>query len=156
MSELVQTYIDRAGWPPGPWDDEPDRVFWYDETTGLPCIVKRQERTGHLCGYVGVPMSHPWVQQHEADEYAYMGLLDVHGGCTYARPCDGDQELGVCHLPAPGDPDEVFWFGFDMRHAWDLSPNDPMPIMPDQTYRDMAYVRGECRSAAQQAKAAEL
>jgi hypothetical protein len=33
--------VDRTGWPPGPWDDEPDRIEWIDEATGQPCLMRR-------------------------------------------------------------------------------------------------------------------
>lgn len=50
--------IDKAGWGPGPWQDEPDKKQWQDEETGLPCLIVRGP-SGALCGYVGVSESHP-------------------------------------------------------------------------------------------------
>ena len=44
--------------------------------------------------------------------------VEVHGGLTYAGECSGS----ICHVPKPGEPDNVFWFGFDCAHAYDLSP----------------------------------
>lgn len=42
--------VDKTGWPPGPWHDEPD---WQDfEAHGLECRVMRHPQHGHLCGYV--------------------------------------------------------------------------------------------------------
>jgi hypothetical protein len=41
--------VDKSWWPRGPWDDEPDKVQWPDEATGLPCMVKRGP-VGSFCG----------------------------------------------------------------------------------------------------------
>ena len=49
----------RENWVDGPWRDEPDKVIWTDPETGLDCMILRN-RTGVLCGYVGVPSTHPW------------------------------------------------------------------------------------------------
>ena len=58
--ELIQTFIDRSDWLPGPWDDEPDRVEWRDEATGLPCLLRRGSPfIGVWCGYVALPPDHP-------------------------------------------------------------------------------------------------
>lgn len=58
-TEKTETFIDRTGWPSGPWDDEPDRVEWRDEATGLPCLALRNDMFGSWCGYVAVPPGHP-------------------------------------------------------------------------------------------------
>jgi hypothetical protein len=50
--------IDKTLWPRGEWDDEPDKMQWQDEATGLPCLIVRGP-VGALCGYVGVPEGHP-------------------------------------------------------------------------------------------------
>jgi hypothetical protein len=44
--------------------------------------------------------------------------LDVHGGITYSGHCQGD----ICHKPAPGESDEVWWIGFDCAHFFDVLP----------------------------------
>jgi hypothetical protein len=46
-------------WPAGPWLEEPDKIQWIDEATGLDCLIVRQSESGHLCGYAGVPPGHP-------------------------------------------------------------------------------------------------
>lgn len=56
--------VDRTDWPSGPWDDEPDRLEWRDEATGLPSLVVRNVTTGSLCGYVGVHTGHPLFALH--------------------------------------------------------------------------------------------
>lgn len=210
--------VDKSGWGPGPWNDEPDKRQWQDEATGLPCLIVRGP-VGALCGYVGVPPDHPayglspsgapapeyeayhdavreqmretfkekrGAENHEAVREALMALpeppakvpdigdrveeIDVHGGLTYAAGCSGH----ICHVPAEGEPDNVWWFGFDCAHAGDLCPQMEMarkgfkhlmPSLPPEleaamekmdmrdVYRDAAYVAAECASLAKQLKA---
>lgn len=49
---------DKKAWGHGPWQDEPDKISWVDEATGLDCLIVRNHG-GALCGYVGVPETHP-------------------------------------------------------------------------------------------------
>ena len=49
--------IDKSTWPAGPWNEEPDEVFWIDEETGYGCLALRRQVTG-WCGYVGIPRDH--------------------------------------------------------------------------------------------------
>lgn len=159
----VNPKIDRSPWPAGEWDKEPfDKVQWTDDATGLVCLARRNERNGNWCGYVGVAPGHPWHGKDyndvrnvgTDDEY-----IDVHGGLTYADACDeGSAPLGICHIPEPGTPEHLFWFGFDCAHAWDRSPQDevmarsgyPFTRNADEFYRDIAYVKNECRKLAAQ------
>jgi hypothetical protein len=101
----------REGWPTGPWTTEPDRVEW--RSHGLPCLIVRSVM-GNLCGYVGVPPGHRLHGVH------YDAVEDVraHGGITYSNKCCG----GICHVPKPGEPADVWWFGFDCAHAFDVVP----------------------------------
>ncbi len=151
MSE--QTTVDRSGWPAGLWDDEPDRLEF--EHAGLPCLLNRGPM-GVWCGYVAVPPGHPLhgMGYDEPD-------VDVHGGLTYSDKCQGP----ICHVPKPGEPDDVWWFGFDCGHAFDLSPRLLMlaragkwglevrhnePAWMRETYRDMGYARRETERLAEQ------
>jgi hypothetical protein len=155
MKEQQWTFIDRSKWERGEWDDEPDKVQWTDETTGLVCLIHRAA-LGHLCGYVGVPPGHRYHEVEFTDVDA-----DCHGGLTYADHCAPDHDpvtgRGICHVPEPGEPDDLWWLGFDCGHAWDVSPgldatvselrggqsvrsyNDSINSM--QHYRNIAYVR---------------
>jgi hypothetical protein len=110
--------IDKSGWSRGPWDDEPDKVSYRDDATGLPCLIKRNPE-GVLCGYVGVANGHPaYGQRYE------MVDVDVHGGLTYSDHCqDGPEDTAICHIPAPGEPDDVWWLGYDCGHSFDYCPN---------------------------------
>lgn len=137
-------------WPPGPWDDEPDRVPWTDPATGYPCIIRRNP-VGAWCGYVGVPPGHPYHGKGY-NEIDYEEI-DIHGGLTYAAGCDDDPANGICHIPPPGQPDDVWWFGFDCAHAGDITPGTlryyRSPIA-DDVYRDLDYVAAETTRLAAQ------
>ena len=147
--------IDRTGWPSGEWDDEPDKMQWPDSTTGLPCLAVRQSPRGHWCGYVGVSEDHPTFLKDFMDVDA-----DVHDGLTYSAACAHSEEArGICHVPASGETDNVWWFGFDCAQYGDYCPLDlkraketgyPFDLFPAQTYRSLAYVQSECASLAQQ------
>jgi hypothetical protein len=176
MSERVwRGAVDRTGWDAGPWDDEPDKVQWIDEATGLDCLAVRN-RHGSWCGYVGVPVGHRLhgVRYQDLDFEP-----EVHGGLTFSDKCmEGAPEgAGVCHVPEPGRPADIWWLGFDCGHFMDLSPGidallrqvrrdrppdpkleelearmremDPHGLFAD-TYRDLAYVRAEVARLAEQ------
>lgn len=162
MSETKELTYDKAKWGIGPWQDEPDRVEF--EHAGLPCLIVRGPQ-GSFCGYVAVSEGHPYFEQSydSAD-------VDVHGGLTYADHCHGH----ICHVPKPGEPDNVWWLGFDCAHSGDYSPKYggeywgkgyPWPdhkydhaaqLVAHETdwcaevYRDEAYVRREVEKLAQQ------
>lgn len=152
--------MDKTKWGPGPWQDEPDKVQWMDEQTGLPCLIVRAPSTGALCGYVGVAHGHPaYLADYDSVE------ADVHGGLTFAGPCQKGVpiESGVCHVPALGEVDDVWWLGFDCAHAFDVMPAmnalratiwkdlPPLKEMRD-VYRDIAYVKAEVAALAAQLK----
>lgn len=203
--------IDKAAWGRGPWDTEPDKAQWVDAATGLDCLIVRN-RMGTLCGYVGVPETHPWFKTSYNDVD-----VDVHGGLTFSDQCqdmshvvfekwsarlakarqemirlpagdsarmvatqghlDGDyaqwlaymETTAICHVPAPGADDHVWWFGFDCGHAWDLMPGTeaalagiyaregkprPTRLRDDDVYRDWAYVTSQIEWLAAQLDAA--
>jgi hypothetical protein len=159
MEAKTYTTIDRAalGWPAGPWDGEPDKVQWPDETTGLPCLAVRNLHFGHWCGYVGLSPDHPMYGKGYSDEGVDFA---VHGGLTFADKCrPGENEAeGICHTPAPGEPDHVWWFGFDCAHIGDRWPRDEMHGLrggiwsagPHESYRTLAYVQRQCVDLAAQ------
>lgn len=156
METKQWTTVDKSDWGDGPWQSEPDKMQWTDEATGLPCLVKRGPY-GALCGYVGIPEGHTWYRK----DYSEMDA-DVHGGLTYASHCqEGDDEsTTICHIPAPGEPDNVWWAGFDCAHAYDLSPGNDALLRTqgfqsgqwgiEEVYRDLGYVQDQCRHLAQQ------
>jgi hypothetical protein len=87
---------------------------------------------------------------------------------TYADKCDGP----VCHEPKSGEPDNVWWLGFDCAHSFDVSPkmetdnpgfglltefydaifqHDPKEHQPTRrTYKTIGYVRTETMQLAEQ------
>lgn len=144
----------------GPWTTEPDKAQWVDPDTGLDCLIVRN-RGGALCGYVGVPVEHPAFGQDYNDVDVH-----VHGGLTYADTCQqegeaGEPSGGICHVPLPGRPHEIYWLGFDCAHAWDLSPgmrdwereHMPQHLLDHKSqdvYRDLGYVVCEITALARQ------
>lgn len=165
--------MDKSKWPIGPWTDEPDEETFEHE--GMTCRIVRA-RSGHLCGYVQIPDGHPL---HGIDHSAQVPeilkpaiervmngpigkrspvsifcasvdapsvelLFDVHGGITFGGELRGH----------PG----THWYGFDCAHCDDLSPGMYMSagmreLLGEAEYRDIEYVRSECRSLAEQIKA---
>jgi hypothetical protein len=171
-SGRAYTNMDKSEWDRGPWDDEPDKIQWVDRETGLDCLIVRN-RLGALCGYVGLPPEHPChgadydaVRRPEDDEDGY-DYIDVHGGLTYADSCqeDAEESKGICHVPLPGRPADVWWLGFDCAHSMDVVPGmdattrsmgrAPLRFGGEQ-YRTIDYVRSECARLAEQLTTAVL
>lgn len=147
----------RAFWPPGPWDEEDDaKREW--RHAGFPCLMVRNN-FGAWCGYVGVAPGHP----HHGHNYSVPNV-DCHGGLTFAGPCDPSGGP-ICHTLAPGEPGNVWWFGFDTNHAGDCAPGmmvmsdflrrrhpDMPPVPPGYwgEYRDVTYVTEQVENLAEQ------
>jgi len=130
--------------PCRPWEGEPDRAEWVDESTGLHGRINRNEITHTLCGYTGVTSG----ELFEVD-YNDLVILDdgwddysPHGGLTYSGW--GGKKSGV------------WWFGFDCAHAEDFLPGiyikmrmvnhsgkDSWP--PTTNYRTWEFVDAEIR-----------
>lgn len=127
--------------PPGPWDDEPDKVQWVDPATNLDCLMVRAS-TGAWCGYVGVPQGHPSYGQ----DYDYISVT-VHGGLTFANLCQPGEPIdGVCHVAEPGREQKPWWLGFDTAHLGDITP---LELALERFYGERGYpVRGEYRDEA--------
>jgi hypothetical protein len=154
-------FTDKRTWGKGLWCTEPDKVQWQDEATGLPGLARRNLESGSWCAYVGVTDGHPLFNT------AYEDLdLEVHGGITFADFChEEDKEKGICHIPDPGEPDTVYWFGFDCNHHGDIAPGydaryrdlfrnspDLEQFMSRGVYRTLEYVKEECKNLAAQLK----
>lgn len=84
MKTLKFTTVDKSSWGEGQWGQEPDKMQFMDEATGLPCLIVRN-RVGSLCGYCGVSSGHPLFEKvyNDAD-------VSVHGGLTFAGFCHDD------------------------------------------------------------------
>jgi hypothetical protein len=147
---------ERVEWGEGPWQHEPDKAQWIDPATGLDCLIVRNFG-GALCGYVAVPAGHP-LHGKEYDAAPDEAHHAAHGGLTFSNGCDHskDPARGICHIPAPGRSDDVWWLGFDCSHHTDLSPGQAaryarrgMSGLFDQgEYRDFDYVQQRCAKLA--------
>lgn len=145
-------FVDRSQFESGPWDDEPDKVQWTTKAN-LPGLVVRNYM-GALCGYAAVTSEHALykVDYKYVNEYCD---VTVHGDLTYANTC---QDNGpICHVPEPGEPDDVWWFGFDCAHGSDIIPMMGYHTSVDIDrlgykifYRDIGYVTDEVESLASQ------
>ena len=92
-----------------PWEDEPDHAEWTQEVSGYKCRIVRNEATGALCGYVGIPKGHRfWGMGYGEDADAELSDISyhVHGGLTYSDKGD----------------DDYWYFGFDTNHMDDFAP----------------------------------
>jgi hypothetical protein len=163
-TERFYTDEERARFARGPWDEEPDRIEWRHR--GLPCLIVRN-RMGALCGYVGLPPGHPMhgvsyndaevAPDEDGDTYP-----PAHGGLTYSGSCvEGGH---ICHVPEPGEPEDVWWLGFDCAQGGDVVPAHAPGSRLDafyqelglgsaglfgpQVYRDVSYVRREVERLA--------
>lgn len=138
-------------WGDGPWQTEPDHAEF--RHAGFPCILHRN-KVGAWCGYVGVPPGHPWHGLGYDQVHEMESELSVHGGLKYADACQGD----ICHKPAPGEPDDVWWLGFDCAHVGDFLPVVAALVgrgpRMGELYKTIHYVRAETERLAEQAKAA--
>ena len=106
----------------------------------LPCSIWKHDSLGHLCGYVGVPKSHPWYGLGYDDIDA-----EIHGGLTFSQH-ETDREE-----PYPHDTgQDIWWVGFDCAHAGDMIPRY-VSEFPGETCRDENYVRQEIESLVHQA-----
>lgn len=151
--ENINTSVDRSKWGPGPWDGEPDRVDFIH--AGYSCFIKRHAGSGHWCGYVGVPSTHPYYKTDEP----YSLDLGVHGGVTYGDICNPDS--GICHIPTEGMPEDVYWIGFDAHHAGDIAPMDSwvrnmaglgerLHRWSGESYKTAGYMIDECKNLAEE------
>jgi hypothetical protein len=175
VTERTYAHVDKSTWGDGPWQDEPEKIQWIDESTDLDCLIVRNPG-GALCGYVGVPPEHPahgrdydnvkWAKPTDPDD-EWSVYPDVHGGLTYADACQehGDEAKGICHVPLPGRPADVWWLGFDCAHSGDLCPRHeasdresgyPPIRFGGESYKTVDYVRAECRKFAQQLATQQL
>lgn len=126
------------------WLEEPLRKEW--ESSGLPCVLLRDDVLDVWKGYVGVDRSHP-AYCVESTRYD----LDVHGGVWVSFCGEGSTQLA----------NGYYWFKFDCGHLGDVHPNrvdDPMfGPGPMDRYRNIQYAIHQAESlAAQLAKMKEV
>lgn len=169
MKERSYSFTDKSKWPRGEWDSEPDKVQFMT-AAGLPGLIVRGP-SGALCGYAGVAEGHPffgvgysgcpeacggerWPSEGESkcEHDRPIDAIEAHGGLTYADACQpGEGERGICHVPDAGEPDHVWWFGFDCAHSGDLCPSfEKFHQSGYDYYKGIAYVRLGVESLAAQ------
>lgn len=81
-----------------------------------------------LCGYVGVPETHPLYRK----TYYDLDDIDVHGGLTFSDFSSWDEE-------------DVWYFGFDCAHPWDSI-----------LVKNEKFVIKQCQSLSKQLKSREF
>lgn len=122
-----------------PWENEPDHLEF--EYRGFPSIIHRNST---LCGYVGLKPGH----QYHGKSYDDVAV-EVHGGLTYADKCHGP----ICHKAKDGEPDDIWWLGFDCGHGGDYIPRlaDSGFLSHDRAqYRTIEYVTKEIKQLVDQ------
>lgn len=140
---------------------EPDIIQWTDWMAGYPCLIKRNDTTGNLCGYVIIPKQHMLCRAHGKRKETAIYRINVHGGVTLSEkdvptlmrmwgPITWDNGKNF-----PGNVSEYkrgMVVGFDTVHHMDR-----MLFMGDYggVYRDVKYVKREVRRLAQQLKVME-
>jgi len=97
-----------------PWETEPSYAEWVDAQTKYKCRIFRNEHTGTLCGYVGVPEGHKlYGMTYQELEKQYS--IPAHGGLTFSG-----------HM---GEGSVYHFFGFDTAHGGDFSPTLAMQML---------------------------
>lgn len=173
--EQTLRVIDKTQWNRGPWDDEPDQKN-YITASGLSASILRAEHSGSLCGYVGVPPSHPWFGKEYSDAV-------IPSAEQLARPVDTSKISLLSLLCSAGDDpsdgaridciirvhggltysgegrercgeDPALWyFGFDCAHSGDLCPAMDWRSRfrnYEDVYRDFDYVQRDVELLAAQ------
>ena len=152
IKKIIEEYSaskDKQNWPDGEWKSESDEDSF--EYNGYRCRIQRADTTGSLCGYVALP------KDHEFSKIDYMDIdIEAHGGITYGQE----------------DDQGVYWIGFDCAHWGDYSPKhaiieklsnrlfDLQSKYPHclqerdkgSTYKNIEFVRNECRRIVDQLK----
>lgn len=183
--------VDRSGWPSGAWDHEPDRLEWRSPTGFACLILRQQrghlcgyvavppghplhgidynERSDRLVAALDARKEQPLGENPSfallircafgVDEFdpTPETVFSVHGGITHSGACQG----AICHVAKDGEPDDVWWFGFDAAHCDDWSPGSHEfdvrhGFKRHGAYCDVEYMKAETeRLAAQLAEVAK-
>jgi hypothetical protein len=115
--------------PPGPWDNEPDKLEF--EFDGVPCRITRNDSFGNLCGYAALTEYHPYFK------CGYNNIhYNVHGGLTFC---------GFQH-----SENSLWWIGFDCAHSDDVIPSFDKINFKDATYKTIDFVKSELTKLVKQ------
>lgn len=125
----------------------PDEITWIDEKTQLECKIWRNPEIGILCGYVHIPFN---LVKREINESKLLEKnYDAHWGITHNKKVTDKK---------------IYVLGFDCGHGGDCSPytwhaignaskSEFVSAMGLQgTYRNVKYVKEECKKLAKQIK----
>jgi hypothetical protein len=120
-----------------PWLNEPNSLRFTDKLTDLECYIKRHPGIGTLNGYVIIPKNNKLYGIHH--DHLIFNNINIHGGLTFS---------GISK-----DIDEYI-IGFDCAHCDDFAPimDESIYHLIDCTYKDIEYVKAECRNLAAQLK----
>ncbi len=156
----------------GPWDAEPDEHDWNHK--GLLSCAMRRGPSGHWCGYVAVPLSHPWHGKSYSEKVkAPKALMErevninsigaVNAFCASIHVDEDLQAAAICMLidvhgglthsgeDWPAKREGMWWFGFDCSHCDDLTPAMIQHYSnPDRPYRDFDYTKEQTEGLADQ------
>jgi hypothetical protein len=111
------------------------------EYKGFKVLIKRNMHTGCLLGYVGLPGGHKFYGKNYNDDIP----IDCHGGLTFTNLWEDEK-------------DNLWYIGFDCAHAYDYMPFLQMQLSssmlmerdPAVSYKDINFVRNECKSIVDQ------
>lgn len=93
----------------------------------------RNSESLHLCGYVVIPKDSEHYISDDHNDYD----VECHGGLTFADSLE--------YLSIP------FCIGFDCTHSCDIAELNPKFVFDHNAeYRDVDFVRSECKSIINQ------
>jgi hypothetical protein len=142
-------WIDKSAWVDGEWQQEPDRIEWV--YLGLPCLIVRQEG-GWLCGYVGIPPTHPYYGYGKDMENKELKEIYTDKAINFSEASQQiDDPRAVCHQLLPRT-DDYWWIGFDCCHYDDVFPRIiKVYNFPSGTsYKNVEYVKTQVEFLARQ------
>jgi hypothetical protein len=140
-------WIDKSRWVDGEWQREPDRIEWV--YLGFPCLITRQD-IGFLCGYVGIPPTHPYYGKDIKDKE--LKEIPTDKGINFSEPSyQIDDPRAVCHQLLT-KTDDYWWIGFDCCHSDDAFPRIIRfhNFSSDATYKNVEYVKTQVEFLARE------
>lgn len=154
-----------------PWENEPDNIKFVDEETGLECYIGRAPGWGYLCGYV------PISKDERKKLGDRLNQIKVHGGITSDQETDDGLHIigfdcmhfgDLClydenyYYFSSGEEEESIMRLFReelrlmMRNFKEAIQSIRSSVLNDNddslkpVYRDIEYVKAECKSLAKQ------
>ncbi|MFM5887943.1 MAG: hypothetical protein ACKOQS_06580 [Dolichospermum sp.] len=140
-------WIDKSAWVDGEWQQETDRIEWV--YLGFPCLIVRQDG-GWLCGYVGIPPTHPYYGKDMEDKELKEIYTDKKINFSEVSQ-QIDDPRAVNHQLLPTDKN-YWWIGFDCCHYDDVFPRiiQFYNFRSDTSYKNVEYVKTQVEFLARQ------